>query len=130
MSSTQYAVDVVTKSKDRLRRPPRPDYLRPEPEDSEVALKAERVQAMLKAAAAAGWQLVRGGKAMHRRYEFPDAAVAFSFSQFVLTLASYTRLPLFVRLSEAQVTLTLQNVGKRARRGPLTDELLKLAAIF
>jgi pterin-4a-carbinolamine dehydratase len=128
MSRTQYALQAVSKLKDRLRRPPKRDELMLEPEDGDGTLRMERVREMLQAAA--DWRLVRGGKALHRRYEFSDRAVAFSFSQFVMELASYTRLPLFVRLSGAQVTLTLQNVGKAARRGPLTDELLKLVAIF
>jgi pterin-4a-carbinolamine dehydratase len=128
MSSTQSAGQVVPELKEELRRPPWRESSAPELEDAEAALKAERVQAMLRAAA--DWRLVRGGTVLHKQYAFPDHAVALSFSRFAMVLASYTRLPLFVCLTETQVTLTLQNVGKRARREPLADELLKLAGIL
>jgi hypothetical protein len=67
------------------------------------------------------WRLVRGGAALHRSYQFPNAGAAASFSQFAVHVASHVQLPLFVRLAGTQVTLVL--------RGPATRRTGLLAAV-
>jgi hypothetical protein len=73
------------------------------------------------------WRLVRGGAALHRVYEFPNTAAASSFSQFAISVASHTRLPLFVSLAGLRVTLALRGMGSR-RLGPLTSKLFDQVA--
>ncbi|HEV8583175.1 MAG TPA: hypothetical protein VGX68_29255 [Thermoanaerobaculia bacterium] len=68
------------------------------------------------------WQVIRGGAALHRQYQFPNATVAASFAQFAVALAACTRLPLFVRQADSQVFLALRTEGSR-RLAPLTREM-------
>jgi len=60
------------------------------------------------------WRLVRGGAALYRSYTFPNSSVAANFSQLAVGLAAHTGLPLFVRLCDASVILTLRGSGGRS----------------
>jgi hypothetical protein len=76
------------------------------------------------------WRLVRGGAALYRSYKFPNPSVAANFSQLVVGLAAHTGLPLFVRLCDASVILTLRGSGGRSvssLAGELFDRIASLS---
>lgn len=76
------------------------------------------------------WRLVRGGAALYRSYTFPHPSVAANFSQLAVGLAAHTGLPLFVRLCESSVILTLRGGGGRSvssLAGELFDRIASLS---
>jgi hypothetical protein len=111
--STKQAVEA------RKRRPPHAPGRKAPPAEAAAGTSLEP----------SPWRLVRGGAALHRNYQFPNAAVAASFSQFAINIASHARLPLFVRVAGTQVTLALRGVGSR-RIGPLVSELFDGVALL
>jgi hypothetical protein len=108
---------VVTRSGHPLRPPG------PRPAPAAIAGRVPHGEERL-------WRTVRGGAALYRRYIFPNPAVAASFSQLAVGLAAHTKLPLFVRLLDSQVTLVLRGEGSRqisALAGELFDRVASLS---
>jgi len=101
----------------RLRRPPRPDFLK---------LKAERVQEMLRSMP--GWKLSEGGTAIHRLRLFPSARTAAAYASYVAQFAGSRKQAACVLLAGRQVGLTLMGAPRpRGIFGGLTRAVLAFA---
>jgi hypothetical protein len=101
----------------RLRRPPRPDFLK---------LKAERVQEMLRSMP--GWKLSEGGTSIHRLRLFPSARTAAAYASYVAQFAGSPRQTACVLLAGRQVGLTLMGAPRpRGVFGGLTLAVLAFA---
>lgn len=87
-------------------------------------LKSERVQEMLKAMPA--WK--RRGNAIHRTRTFPNAEFAAIFCGLATALSNVHALPVGLKVSGTQVEVRLHPPRLRGRIGPLTEEVMNLAA--
>lgn len=87
-------------------------------------LKSERVQEMLKAMPA--WY--PEGKSIHRVRAFSTPEVAALFCGLVTAMAGAHALPVTVQFSDRNVKVILHAKRTRGRIGPLTEEVVNLAA--
>jgi pterin-4a-carbinolamine dehydratase len=88
-------------------------------------LKAERVQVSLKTLP--GWRLARGGRAIDRVREFPDAPSAAAFTSYVAQVAMRMAQPVALSQVGAQLAITLPGKPQRGPGGGITETVLELA---
>jgi pterin-4a-carbinolamine dehydratase len=89
----------------------------------EERLKSERVQLRLKRMQ--GWKMQKGGKAIDRVREFPDAQVAASYLAFAALLVRQAGLPL--RASVNGNTIQIAVSGSAGRAEGVSEAVLDLA---
>jgi len=94
--------------------------------EGEIAarLKSERVQEMLKSMPA--WR--REGQSIHRVREFPAPEVAALYCGLIAAMSAAHSLPAIVQISDRRVKVILHAKRSRGRVGPLTQEVVNLAA--
>jgi pterin-4a-carbinolamine dehydratase len=95
------------------------------PQSVRQRLKSERVQEMLEALPA--WQLVPGGQAIDRAFQFPTPLVAGTFALYVTTFAAALGHTVNLDHANAGLVVTLAGAKKRGRRGDLTEAIVNFA---
>jgi len=86
-------------------------------------LKSERVQLRLKQMQ--GWKMQKGGKAIDRVREFPDALVAASYLAFAALLARQAGVPLWASVTDTTIQISVSSSTRRAEG--VTEKVLDLA---
>jgi pterin-4a-carbinolamine dehydratase len=86
-------------------------------------LKSERVQLRLKQMQ--GWKMQKGGKAIDRVRELPDALVAASYLAFAALLARKAGVPLWASVTDTTIQISVSSSTKRAEG--VTEKVLDLA---
>lgn len=110
----------------RKSRTPGVSKLRRRPRPIGGALKAERVQELLKAMP--GWRLVEGGRAIHSIRELPSARAAAAFAAYVALYAGCRRQAARLMIAGRQVSLTLPGMARpRGTFAGLTHAVLAMA---
>lgn len=89
----------------------------------EDRLKSERVQLRLKRMQ--GWKMQKGGKAIDRVREFPDALVAASYLAFAALLARQAGLPLRASVNGSTIQIAVSGSVRRAEG--VSEAVLDLA---
>jgi pterin-4a-carbinolamine dehydratase len=95
------------------------------PQSVRQRLKSERVQEMLQALPA--WQLVPGGQAIDRAFQFPTPHVANAFAVYVMTFAAAVGQTVNLNHASTGLVVTLAAPRKRSRRGELTEAIVNFA---
>lgn len=100
----------------RLRRPPRPMFLK---------LKPERVQEELKTMP--GWSLHSSGKAIQRLYQFTSERAAANYSTYLSSCAGDAAQPVHLTVSGKSLTVKLFAPPRNKRSAPLDMGVIAFA---
>jgi hypothetical protein len=112
--------EQVAGAQENLRRPGKRDQ-----DELAAALKAERVQEMLRAMPE--WRPTLGGKEINRLRELPSLEVATHYATFVASFAKACALPVCLRIYGGQVLVAVHAPRQRGRLVDITESVVNFA---
>jgi pterin-4a-carbinolamine dehydratase len=107
---------TILQSEYRLRRPPRPIFLK---------LKPERIQEELKTLP--GWSLHSSGKAIQRLYQFTSERAAANYATYLSACAGDAAQPVHLTVSGKALTVKLFAPARNGRSTPLDMGVIAFA---